>query len=669
MAYINLDARTQNIFDLLIDQESYISVSSIAHHFDCSINGVQYSLQKIAALLQEQGFNSLEKVRRQGVKLNPAQREWWRQFRRRAEAVDYVFSPEERTSIIICLLIIQRSRFSVEAVSSMLNVSRNTVFASLRSAKEIFSDYKISLVYDSPKGYALLGDEFTLRSLLIYHYTALSLLVERGILSLFDSEREREYAKKLQEIQSYLEVEFVQGVIEKLVVLLLYIDTGNARQPVFTCEQREEIGGSREYDLIATYFPELSEGETHYLSCQLLGSRVLHPYTQDLISDQSSKTFAKNLVLYFERLTGISLQNRHVLLLDLTTHISRAIYRYKYGIALPYDSSEKVKTKYSDLFAIMEIVVNDLSRDIGYPIDDKETALLASYFFNHIPQLPFHIERVPALLVMEPEDGDAHGLAERIEAVFPMLAIEGILDSKAFYGHEAQGKIVLSTRHLHGGEGHVYIDAELGKSSRDSVYQCYQRYRLGRSLQEVDDLMVHLQPYIHKDSYYRVRNEIMAFLYDKEPALDDILKREYVQTGLTAENWRVAVTLAAQPMLASHSISQTYVQAMIDSISMYGSYSYIFDGVYLAHADCVQEVKTLSLGISTFAKPVTFPGNKPVSLLLVLCPKDKYSHFSAFKELIGVCSEPGNVQRLLNASDPGSILSIIQRGNSSTPSK
>ena len=212
-------------------------------------------------------------------------------------------------------------------------------------------------------------------------------------------------------------------------------------------------------------------------------------------------------------------------------------------------------------------------------------------------------------------------------------------------------------------DGELLLLTELfHRHLRGEIARTYTRRRPDVSPDAIEDLMLRLKPYLHKDGATKARAEIVSFLSGETYTLRSILRPEYARTGLSASSWEDAVKKSAAPLLKDGAISGGYVDGVIRSVKMYGSYSYIADGVYLAHAEPENNVHRLSMGVSTFAKPVLFPQNKPVRMVALMCPIDKRSHFGAFQELMGVFTGKKAVEALVNASSPEELQKTLFGG-------
>ncbi len=667
MEYIALDSRCRQVLDYLCACEDYVPMETIAAALEKNNNHINYSLLKINNLFAEQALGTIPKKRGAGVALTPKQKQWWKNFSAENTHLDYVFTQEERVSVLICQLMLDGHSFSVDTVAVQLGVSRNTIFSDMRNVKELLAGYKTELFYDTRTGYQMLGDEFVRRSLFLYHLSAITPLAQEQVFAPDkDAQIAGAYAQLLL-LQKELHVEYVPGVLPKLALLLKYItqaQRGAAAQPQplrFSNEQKQEIQGHKEYPAVCKFFSSLEENDRLYLACQLMGNRIRHKYLMEETRSQESINCAKLLIQQFERLTGLSLEDTAQLTHNLAVHFSRAIYRYKFNIALQELPGMQIRQQHSELMTLVQIAVEQLSQDIGYPIDSSETALLTGYFAAHLENYHLNISRTPVVLVVEKEPGQYEYLADVIAAEFPMLEITDIVTVEELPDVAPNYKMLLSTVPISSPCYNTLIDKEMANGARQAIFQCFMRYRLGRSVDEVDGLVERLRPYLHRDTELRVKNEIISFLMGGVYRLADILKPDYVQVVAAACNWQQAIQRSAKPLLADGTIEESYVQNMIDLISAYGSYSYICKDVYLAHAKVNGDVHRLALGLTVFQKPVLFPGEKRVQIVIVLCPMDKNSHFNAFKEMVGICSQPAAIMQMISATTSDKLWETICR--------
>jgi mannitol/fructose-specific phosphotransferase system IIA component (Ntr-type) len=428
---------------------------------------------------------------------------------------------------------------------------------------------------------------------------------------------------------------------------------------LFDNEQLSDVSKSREYEAVTNYFPDISDTEKKYLTCQLLGTRLKEYLFQSESGRNQSYHSANELVICFEKLTRVYVEDRNDLITDLASHISESVYRHKYGMMFQEQMSKPIRRRHKELFSTIRLIVNDLHGDIGYPMNDDETARLTIIFFNHLQQMTFKSEHVPTILIVAQKTKQNETLPNKIMNDFPMLQIQKVYTVQEFEKSQDIGEFLISTLPLHTDSIYALIDENLDEVSRNIITRTCAKYRFGRSLEDIEEFMQKIEPCIKRDKYIQVKAELVSFLFGRVYTLCDILLPEYVQTRLPANHWEDAIRAAANPILAKRAINGDYVNDIIASISAYGSYSFISKDVYLAHAEINGNVNQLSLGISTFSNPIIFPDGKQARMIFILCPIDKSSHFDSFKEIIRICGQKGVIESMIHADSPDALMNIV----------
>lgn len=129
-----------------------------------------------------------------------------------------------------------------------------------------------------------------------------------------------------------------------------------------------------------------------------------------------------------------------------------------------------------------------------------------------------------------------------------------------------------------------------------------------------------------------------------------------------ASNWRSAVTLAGEALVASGAAKAGYTDEMVRMIEEHGPYVVIAPGLALAHARPGSEVLADGLAIVTLAVPVNFghPHNDPVSVILGLCIKDSVGHLEAIADLANIFNDSTAIADLAAATSADQVRSIMR---------
>ena len=129
-----------------------------------------------------------------------------------------------------------------------------------------------------------------------------------------------------------------------------------------------------------------------------------------------------------------------------------------------------------------------------------------------------------------------------------------------------------------------------------------------------------------------------------------------------ATDWRAAVTLAADALVASGAAKPAYAGEMIRMIEEHGPYIVIAPGLALAHARPGPEVLTDGLAVVTLAEPVEFghPHNDPVSVVLALAVRPGGDHLGAVAAVANVFNDSTAIEDLAAATTVAQVQEIMR---------
>jgi len=107
----------------------------------------------------------------------------------------------------------------------------------------------------------------------------------------------------------------------------------------------------------------------------------------------------------------------------------------------------------------------------------------------------------------------------------------------------------------------------------------------------------------------------------------------------SAVDWRECFQLAGNALVASHRVTESYIEEMIQAFEELGPYMVIAPGIALAHARPSAAVLETGLSLVTLSEPVAFgsANNDPVRLVIGLAAVDHDSHIdllAALSELL-----------------------------------
>ena len=252
MQQVYMNARCREILRILLESDTWITQQKIADELQVTRRSIYYDLCRINEWLEFHHIPELEMVRGKGILLDENVR---RQIEACADEIEgdesYILSPMERVHMIICAVIYAREPVYIDQLQ----------------------DYDLKLKYESKKGYRIVGDTIRIRAVFLMSFQELRLIFGSGGLKFIDREKVDHYVKILQMMEEKLNMQYVDGILESLAMLLPLME-GEGSSVYFPNLKKPELESTKEFEMIDQYLPELVEKEKIYLCLHLLGARV-----------------------------------------------------------------------------------------------------------------------------------------------------------------------------------------------------------------------------------------------------------------------------------------------------------------------------------------------------------------------------------------------------------
>lgn len=128
------------------------------------------------------------------------------------------------------------------------------------------------------------------------------------------------------------------------------------------------------------------------------------------------------------------------------------------------------------------------------------------------------------------------------------------------------------------------------------------------------------------------------------------------------DNWKNAVRLAAEPLLAQGYMAERYIEAILKSHEELGPYYLLAPGLAMPHARPEQGALRNGLSLLHIKEGISFGSteNDPVYVIILLCARSGNEHISMIGELAELLSSQQKLERLLKADDIKAIQAVIE---------
>ncbi|WP_314067353.1 BglG family transcription antiterminator [uncultured Vagococcus sp.] len=682
-----MNNREKKVFLSLIHQQAYVTITDLAELHEVSTRSIYNDLAQIDLFLKENGIPQLNRTKGKGIRYL-ADKQLFNHIIQLLEngQSDYL-EPAIRRSRLLALLLFKHGYVTIDELSNHFRVSRNTIVNDLQEVKPFFQDKELSLDSYPYQGLIVQGKELAKRRAMVSLYVdnlGGNFQESKTVLASFVSQDELAHLDLLlSEIETELNFRFTDVSYEEFRLYVAMAIARNRQQKSQGIElQMAELSISKEYEIISILSHKLTQlcdvhfsiGEINYLTLQLMSSSIHADMTQNGLID----IWVPLQIGTYEFLQGVAADIGTYLLKDqslfqgLLAHLRPAYYRMiaKERVANPM--LEQIRQSYKDIHASVLVNVKWLELQLNVGFNDDEISFLTMYIAGAVERQKNYKRVKPrVLIVCSSGISTSQILASQIETLFDMTLIgsyssrdvDRILDKYEI-------DLIISTVDLQ--RDHVQVV----KVSPILVNKDIQRLKqvmmaidtevdLDRILSIIDrnaqitkrdqlevELKAYLQPNPDKPRYKGVR----------DPMLIEVLNEALIAVNQPITDKEGAVRKCGQLLFQQDLVEETYIDAMIDNLRENGNYIVIAPGIAMPHARPEYGAKDIGFSLVTLAEPVVFghPTNDPVQIIFGLCAVDHQSHLQALSELVDILGNQNNVKRILAATTPAEVMTIIK---------
>lgn len=662
-----LDKKCQEILKIILYTNGYIKVQDIANQMDMSKRSVYYDINKINEWLRFNQIDELKQTRSKGIQADVTQTQRIQAllFEQESNEVQ-TFSPEDRYKMEICSIIICSESLFVEDFESLCDVSRNTIISDLKHDAELLKKYDLELIYSIKDGYQIIGDVIKRRAVFFLYFPG---FYEYYFKHVFNKQQNKKIAgilDTLHTIEAELETEYVKGILPTLATFIMIIKT-HVDSIDFNDMDTEEILDTSEYALVAKYFPYIRSDEKIYIALHLLGSRLQTVPVNVMKEPSRSFKVAKQLVSQFTRTSGIQFEHEDELINAINAHLKTSMYRYRYGIQLGNPMLNSIKMEYSELFELTKKAALQIEDEIGMAISDSEIAYLTLHF-GAFMRPKDTVDRAYRILIVCPNGiGTGNMIRSEVTSLVPQ-ATEIVNLPLSRYRTDHRFDVVISTVPLKDEENLILVHPILTDQDRVAILRKCM-YTEPQVRMQMEDILEIASKYIPLDQLENFQNDLQAYYSNiqihQAPqknygyGLEYYLNENHIQIFTEQTDWESALRYSCQPLLQSHSITNDYVEAIVNDQKNKQLYMFLADGLILAHTASENGVNKMDIAITTFKQPVMFLNKKEAHIIITLGAEDQTKHVRILNDLLDLFSKKKRIYQICATDNVSDIYQYI----------
>jgi len=615
---------------------------------------------------------------------------------RNLSKAEYYLSKQEREEVIYFHFIAGIGK-TLDDLSTALDISKTTLKSSLPFVRNMIHSYGLKLENVTKTGLQLTGDERVIRkALLDFLYLNCKMSVSKNGSIEVNLNHLNPYLQDfvgrviypdviekavavLKSLNDNIDIAFENDEVYFIALLILAIlyyrtEANNLLPPAVLPAVNEKAAAlskkvaptvgaafglnlnSRELDdfLIILNKGYLSDW-LEFNEVQLIGIQiVIHRIISGILSESLSSTVNLSKIL------NPDLENAFEM---LYTHIYKAVARIRSDIRIQNPFLEDVRTNFPELFNLTAGKLIPLEELTGKAFNPDEVAYITLLSENLISHLLRDGERLAVkqiIIICGAGFGTGQIIKNKIEKIFdvqvksiiPFRQLESAID-------DYEVDFFVSTVPIQ------YKNESIIEVSPLITIADIEKLKAAGIKENTFDLD-RLLDIIESSCFVHDRNALVAGLKKmlnikevkarKHNILLNYLSEKLVALRQEAATWQEAVRFAGNLLLKNGNIKESYIEAMIKNVDLFGPYITIGRGIALPHAKNEDNVLAPGFSIVTLKEPVVFDNDEKVNVIICFCAKSKDGYEEAllaltelieYRNLLGLMEAAGTPEEFM----------------------
>lgn len=672
-----LSTKENKVLRALLNQTEAISSNYLAGVVDLSIFQVRYSLKKINAILSPLDIKVIQKPN-EGVLIAADDKQKSRIISelQKLSKKEMALNSHERTRLILQMLLTSGDYVQLIKIKERLDISPTSFYRDLKAAKSWLQNRKLSVVTNNDRNVIIVGPEIAIRNVIqeiLFENLGENFILQSCIFP-FDEIRLQDFEKRVyrENIRPYmksLHLRECERQIRKIEEQLacVFLDRVHIELCLFLAIT---VARLKKDHIISQNVGVINKNSVQYHQYGLELFRSLNINYASPLMEYEYKYFSHLLAISFEN--GLySTANTPGALNKKQTHkfseliVQEAAKYFHAGLygdndlisCIEWELSHHAKPKTSPLVGIRGSD-SDLSCTdplSGLILKVIKPILIETKFSG--PDLPGiianHIRialekartsfmKRKVLLVCGAGMATAHSLKSQIDTLFPEIAIisitsafelahnnDGYKDIDAIITTVPLGALTRSPQ--------IMVNAFLTETDKENI-RCVLELT-GGSLDQSSE---------NKDLY-------LSFF-------SDILTCKAIRCKVDATSPHDLIELTGQLLLDKNAIWPSYIKAMKDLYSLYGSYMVVAPNTAFFHAGPEMGARSLSASLVTVKDSVSFdhPAHGPVMIAIAFASPYHANHTRILSDVFSFFMQEANRKRILAAQTPQEVYKYLQ---------
>ena len=679
-----LDERSNSILKLIVNN-SEITGKDIEKKLNLSRKQVSYSLLKVNDYLHENNYSKIKRTKTgnfiigSDVILNFASND-------KKEISKNYYSYLERADIINLMLLTSCDILSTYDFTDILKVSKNTILSDLKKNQKFLDQkYHLLINYNRKKGYAIVGDEYEKRELLIY--------VIKSFLNRINGEDELVSIAKIDideisriklaiyKIEKELQIRFSYKIIIELAYIIYFLKIVSNKQKLITIPvQYQYMLGTKEYAVVKNSMAkklQLAENEIMILTSIIQTTYIekISPFNDDSGLTKDLMEVADKIIYNFEKNSMISFIDKESLKEMLIQHCKPAFYRIKYNFHIDENVIDMVIPSHQNLFEIVKKSITPFSELVKCEVNDNELAYITILFGGFLKREGSSDKltiKKKAIVVCTNGISISTYMYSVFKELFPEFEFIGWYSKRSFDELKDDYDIVFSTDELKTKKKlfiyRPFINEQAKMQFRDEVLDNLNIAH--QPMFYISEIVKIVKKYAFVNNEKQLSKELENYLMnDKKPAskkpgenlrLLKVLEPENIIVQNAIIRWEDAIIKTAAPLVKQNSIEKRYVDSMIRDIKNKHPFINIAKNVIIAHSSINAGVNEVSVAIMKLNYLLDIEGYTKADIIVVLASPTYTTHLGVLNDIVMLTESEIAMEEIRESQSSKEIFEIIK---------
>lgn len=680
-----LDERGYTVLKTIVNNPA-ITGKEVEASLQLSRKQLSYTIEKINDYLQDNGMSKIERLRTGKFIIPVAVIEQYQTEEITGDGTTYIYTDKERGLLIFLMLLCVREELSIYHFTSKLEISKNTFLTDLKKLEQRLEEYHLEVSYSRQEGYHLVGSEYAKREMMVTSIRGI-LKIPRGKETIMDicqisEEMMEQVEKQISMIEERLQVRFTDERLKELPLIIIRTQKGRILREL--PETFQHIAGTKEYSVMLEFAKEYGitwQTEKLFLTAQIQISNFHTLQTRDSAQEEELMRASEEVIVNFENLICVTINERETLLEALFQHIKPAFYRMKYHYHIEQSILDMVLPQYASLHAVVRKSIGPVERLLGVEVPDEElvyiTALFGAWLRREGILEITPDQRKRAVVVCANGISVSNFLYFTLKELFPEIEFIACLSMRDFASYdETKFDLVFTMVRLETTKTQFVVKPFLDEVSKTKFREKVMGELVGIVPHKLDvsTLLNIVRKYADIIDEEALKREFAAALNPEiedeksnnvrtrfQIGLKDVLVEETIQVLDHTLLWEDAIRTVGRPLVTRGDVTEGYVQKAIDNIKADKPFIMIADGVIIAHAGVDDGANRVCLSLLTMPERTDVCGYMQADVVIMIGTPDPTKHLEMLEQLNHIIEDKKSLQLLKKAKEPKDIIKLIQK--------